>query len=212
MLYIVGDSNSVYTAPFLMGRVDASTMCKEGWTSAQVFSAVQRRARSLEDASGFFVFVGLNDDMTGEAISTSAWVIVQTLRTMHPFVPVFLAPPFCIEDAVTTSTCDHRRAAARHLIAYAFESRDAKVVLVTAHLKQTGGAKKAVYTQQPNSVKLDPLHLSSQGYRMIATELNPHLKTVPKRSKRSPVPKTFYEAGPAPPPRVAWAAARARMA
>ena len=83
MLYVVGDSNSVYTSQYLIARpMNNTALCKVGWTTEDVLRAIRRRD-DLSDATAFFVFVGLNDRLTGEGIASNILQIVSALRAYN---------------------------------------------------------------------------------------------------------------------------------
>lgn len=206
MLYIVGDSNSVYTSRFLIGDVNR-TLCKEGWTTDDVLNVLRRKGE-LSDASAFFVFVGLNDRLSGVGIASKVMEIVAGLRARRhsPKIPIILAPPFCVEEVTSTTLCNDRREAARRIVQ---EMHDPGLVLVSPHVKRDFMVKRSFVTHKLNSLKVDPLHLSDTGYKHVADMVNEWLTTHSTKRKRPKTPKIIYEGEPAPAPKVAWARARA---
>lgn len=214
MLYVVGDSNAVYTSGFLLSApaVEARTLCRVGWTTADVLAAI-RRAGDLSDASAFFVFVGLNDRLTGEALASNILQIVAALRARRasPRVRLFVAPPFCVDGATSQAVCaDRRDAAARVVRELDGGAGGLGSVLVAPHVTRGMFAKKALRAYKPASTRVDPLHLNATGYMRVADEVNRALRAAPHAPKRATKPRVRYEAGPAPSPRDAWAAARRR--
>jgi lysophospholipase L1-like esterase len=194
MLYIVGDSNAVRTAPFLLApRVDAKTLCREGWTSEEVLRAVNRSAADdLADASAFFVFAGMNDAMlAGEASAAQLLQIVAALRARRPSarVPIFVAPPFCVEPATPPALCAHRQKAHRVLRRELGDLADA---VVAVHATQQGLLKRGFRTTKPGSRQWDPLHLNAVGYKTIATVLNEAHRGATSTAKRASPPKRRF--------------------
>lgn len=209
MLYVVGDSNSVYTSEFLIApRVDRHTLCRVGWTTEDVLTAL-RRTDNLSDATGFFVFVGLNDRLVSRDLVINVLQIIATLRARRTStrVPIFVAPPFCVPDATPTAVCNHRRAAAVDLLRELTEDGLGSFVL-KPHLTRQMYVPKNMQAHKPNSTALDPLHLNTTGYKQVANAVNRVWTLYTDGPKRTHQPKIVYEAGPAPPPRVAWAEAR----
>jgi lysophospholipase L1-like esterase len=196
MLYVVGDSNSVYTSEFLISPDIDTSMCRIGWTTEEVLRAVKRK-KSMEDASAFFVFVGLNDSLTGEGIAANILQIVAVLRAKRPSarVPIFLAPPFCVVAASPSTICTHRRDAARRILRELGEDVLGTHV-VLAHVTKDMYVKKAAQITKPGSSKLDPLHLSRAGYMAVATVVNQELVLHSQYTRRPHKPKIIYEAGP----------------
>ena len=209
MLYVVGDSNSVYTSSYLIGEFNVS-LCKVGWTTEDVLRAILRK-KDLSDASAFFVFVGMNDRLTGEGIASNVLQIVSALRARRSSteVRVVLAPPFCVDVATPPTLCADRRDAARR-IAREMGAGGMGCILVTPHVTKDMYAKKSVQVLKARSSSVDPLHLSATAYMSIANAVNEYTVAHATRSKRSSKPPKLYEGGPAPSPRVAWAMARAR--
>lgn len=210
MLYVVGDSNSVYTSHYIMtDSLNNQTLCRVGWTTEDVLRAVTR-APNLGDVTVFFVFVGLNDQLTGDGIATNVLQIISTLRARRssPRVPIFLAPPFCVKDATPMSQCTDRRDAARRLWR---ELREDQMgcILLTPHVTREMYAKKEFQVRKPGSKNIDPLHLNASAYMHIANGINQFLLLHTPSTKRKSKPKRIYEAGPAPPPTVAKAMALA---
>lgn len=211
MLYVVGDSNAVYTSPFLLSpSIDSGSMCRAGWKTEDVLQAVNRK-ESVADATAFFVFAGLNDDLTGEGIASNILQIVAALRARRSSerVPIFLAPPFCVADATASKVCMHRRKAGQILLRELGEDA-LGVRLVTVHVRRDLCVKKAAQTTKLGSSQIDPLHLNRIGYMTVANAVNHQLVLHSPDVRRPHKPKKIYEAEPAPPPWVAWAQARAR--
>lgn len=183
-LYVIGDSNAVYTCMYLMAPVDTS-LCKEGWTTDDVLNALGRK-KNLADATSFFIFVGLNDRVTGEHMATNISRIVHGVRQrgVSDRVPVLLVPPFCVSKAVSTDLfCDDRRRAAVQLMS---ELRDI-VVVVSPHVTRDMYVKKQMQTIKRRSMMLDPLHINAHGYMTVATVVNQYLAMhafAPRRSSK----------------------------
>ena len=194
MLYVVGDSNSVYTSQyFITSQVDARSLCRVGWTTEDVLSAVNKK-KSLSDATAFFVFLGLNDRLTGESIASNILQIVSVLRARRSStrVQIFLAPPFCVDAVVPKSLCDDRRKAAKILVREL--SSDAMgTVLVTPHITKDMYAKKTAQAQKPGSSRIDPLHLNSTAYMHIANVVNEHAVHTPHTAKRVSKRKRVFD-------------------
>lgn len=205
MLYVVGDSNSVYTSSYLIQRpMDNTSLCKVGWKTEDVLRAVQNK-KDLSDATAFFVFVGMNDRLSGEGIASNILQIVSALRARRSSldVKIFLAPPFCVDVSTPTSLCEDRKDAAQRLVREL--GRDGMgSVLVTSHVTRNMQAKKTALTLKKGSNKVDPLHLNETAYMNVANVVNEVAVTYAWTGKRSSKPKKIYEAGPAPPPKVAW--------
>lgn len=209
MLYVVGDSNAKYTSRYLLANdVDAHSMCAIGRTSQEVLESVLRK-RDLSDATAFFVFVGMNDALTGEGIAANIAQIVSVLRVRRPSarVPIFLATPFCVRDSSSSSTCDHRREAAR-LVTRELDLDAFGTTIVDAHVTRDVYVKRNFETFKPSSNRVDPLHLNASGYMAVATSVNKVLVTHTTDARRGHKPKRHYEAGPAPSPKVLWAEER----
>ena len=172
MLYVVGDSNSVYTsATGILTSVD-TTLCAVGWTTDDVLRAVRRQATTrstnkMNNATGFFLFAGLNDRTTGGAIADNILRIVEELHNLRE-VPIVVAVPFCAKDAATTSSkeCDHRRTAAKNVAAKL--KKDHRVTTVTVHVTDEMYVKDNYKARKMHSTKTDPLHLSREGYDAVA--------------------------------------------
>lgn len=209
MLYVVGDSNAVYTSEFLLAsRIDARTLCRVGWTTEDVLSAL--RNATFSDATGFFVFVGLNDRVIARDLTMNVLQIVAALRAARTstHVPIFVAPPFCVAKATPTATCTHRRTAARD-IARELDADGMGSVLITPHLTRDMYVPKVLQAFKANTRTLDPLHLNVTGYKHVANAVNKEWTMHADGPKRGRRPKKIYEAEPAPAPKVAWARVRA---
>ena len=211
MLYVVGDSNSVYTSQYLIARpMNNTSLCKVGWTTEDVLRAIRRRD-DLSDATTFFVFVGSNDRLTGEGIASNILQIVSALRARRSStrVNIFLAPPFCVDVATPKSLCQDRRDGAK-IVARELGTDGMGSILVTPHITKEMYAKKSTQILKPGSSSVDPLHLNSAAYMNVANVVNEYTVVHASSRKRSHKPKRIYEGEPAPPPRVAWALARAQ--
>ena len=215
MLYVVGDSNSVRTAPFLLGknqgRVNDRDFCKEGAKTEDVLARLSRSRASLDDATAFFVFVGLNDhEKTGAHIHANVMLIINKLKERRPSdrVPIFVAPPFCAEGIASESVCDARKQATELLVEElrTVAARNSRLHLVTKHLRQKNDQ------QWIASKPVDALHLTRSGYQDVANEVNGILQTSTTDARRRLTPKVVDErlGVPAPPPRKLWAEWRER--
>ena len=211
MLFVVGDSNSVFTSQYLLNENVNRDLCKIGWTSDEVLAQVTK-AKHLGHADAFFVFVGMNDRLKGEHITINILQIISILRLRRKNinVPIFLAPPFCVENATPMPVCNERREAAR-LLQRELYLDGLGTIVVTSHITKGMFAKKNVLTLKRGSQNVDPLHLNATGYMNIANEINQYILLSTPTSKRAHKPKKIYEAEPAPPPKVAWARARASI-
>ena len=189
MLYVVGDSNAVYTSGFLLAPVD-TRLCRVGWTTSDVLRAVSR-VDDLSDATAFFVFVGLNDEATGEHIAANVLQIVSVVRARRSstHVPILVAPPFCVEGAASETACAHRRDAAARVARELAVDRSAGVSVVTDHVTKAMRAKRSVQTTKPGSLRVDPLHLNRTGYLQVANTINRATSSLPDATKRHSKPK-----------------------
>ena len=210
MLYVVGDSNSVYTSPYLLGRpMDNTSLCRIGWTTNDVLDAIDMKG-NLPNATTSFVFVGLNDRLTGQDIATNILAIVAALQIRSSQATIFVAPPFCVNVSTPEALCTHRSRAAQ-IVFNTLRTNGMGSILVIPHLTKTMHSKKNTHALKQGSTNVDPLHLNMTAYMNIANVINEYIKTHPpctftnKRSHKAP---TVYEAEPAPSPRVAWANAR----
>lgn len=212
MLYVVGDSNAVYTSRYLLSHtIDNVSLCRVGWTTEDVLMAIGRR-KDLSDATAFFVFVGMNDRLTGEGIASNVLQIVSALRARRSStrVNIFLAPPFCVDVATPSTLCTDRRDAAMR-VARELGADGLGSTLVTPHVTKHMFARKSAQILKAGSSQVDPLHLSPTAYMNIANIVNGHTVMHASQAKRPAKPKKMYEAEPAPPPRVAWAIARSHV-
>lgn len=194
MLYVVGDSNSVYTSRYLIANpINNSALCKVGWTTEDVLRAIHRRD-DLSDATAFFVFVGMNDRLTAEGIASNILQIVSALRAHRSStrVNIFLAPPFCVDVATSKSLCQDRRDAAK-IVARELRAESMGIILVTPHVTKEMYAKKSTQILKPGSSNKDPLHLNPSAYMNVANVVNEFTVLHASRSKRPHKPKRVYE-------------------
>lgn len=184
MIYVVGDSNSVYTSPYLLSHHVDTSMCKVGWTTEDVLKSVKRK-NDLSDAKCFLVFVGLNDSSTGEMIASNVLQIVSVLRIRRSsvHVPIFLAVPFCVRETTPESVCFHRRDAAVRLERELKQDGMGSVV-VRSHVTREGYVKKMFEATKRGSTLTDPLHLNPCGYKAVANLVNDAMR-VNVSSKRN---------------------------
>jgi hypothetical protein len=233
MFYVVGDSNAVYTgrgasrggklgrgkSRFLLdsSAVDEGSLCKETWTCAQVLTLIDDMVNykppggdsivsKLCLASGFLLFVGMNDSAD---IANSILGVLDRLMRLTAFpVPIFVAAPFCVPHAPDPNNlCEHRTRAAREL-KVAIQTSYPTVKFIDLHITSDGFLKRNLATKKKNSTQYDPLHMADIGYRKIAEVVNDFF-TQTNQGKRAHRPKIPYEAEPAPAPRVAHARHRA---
>ena len=233
MFYVVGDSNAVYTGRGASGgksgrgqsrfildssAVDEGSLCKETLTCAQVLTLIDdmvnykppgsdRIVSKLCLASGFLLFVGMND--SADIANSILGVLDRLMRlTAYP-VPIFVAAPFCVPHAPDPNNlCEHRTRAAKDL-KVAIQTSYPMVVFIDLHITSDGFLKRNFATKKKNSIQYDPLHMADIGYRNIAEVVNDFF-TQTNSGKRAHRPKIPYEAEPAPAPRVARARASPR--
>ena len=199
MLYAVGDSNSVYTFDSLheIHRVMSdlrrlsfppilqippippipppfvkSDMCEVGWTTDEVLGKVLEKVKKKKEmprATGFFVFMGLNDQHTGQHTADNIVKVVNKLYELRA-VPIIVAVPFCVKNAVTKATdlkmCKHRQTAATDV-----KERlkgDKRVTIITVHVTDAMYVREEFETLKKDSLDKDPLHLNTKGYEKVA--------------------------------------------
>ena len=194
MLYAVGDSNSVYTfnslreIPRRLSKLLSSsilppldnTLCKEGKTTDEILEKVRLKqktvlenkeeAEKMARATGFFVFMGLNDQHTGEHTAENILKVVNKLYSLRAAVPIIVAVPFCFKKAVTKATdlkvCTHRQTAATK-VKEDLENRN-RVTIITVHVTDEMYVRDEFETLKKDSLQMDPLHLNTEGYRQVA--------------------------------------------
>lgn len=210
MLYVVGDSNAVFTsAYFLKSGVGINTeMARKGCTTTEVLALVntccdrwRRQAhqpgrldpnlprmsadgKTLENATAFFVFVGLNDRTAGTLIAANIDALLLKLNELKGVgVPMLLAPPFCAVQA--DKMCQDR---VRAFIESAQTPKHRPfmgVKIITPHLKSNGLVPHGLLNRKEKSTQLDPLHLNARGYKLVADIVNTELATIPKSRERN---------------------------
>jgi len=179
MLYVLGDSNAVGTAEYLLdafadNRVDASLAEKGRTTQWLAGELAKRVGTGLPRASAVFLFVGMNDVCDGAELAARILGLVGTLLLLTD-APVLVAPPFCVAGAGDPNRmCGARKEAARLLRARL--GRQPRVTLVTKHAivrgERAGELHDKFRTTIKNSTKLDALHPSAWGYKTVATEVD----------------------------------------
>lgn len=180
MLYVLGDSNAVGTAEYLLdafsdNRVDA-TLAEKGRTTQWLAGELAKRVGSVSfpRASAVFLFVGMNDVCDGGELAARILGLVGTLLLLTD-APVLVAPPFCVAGAGDPNgMCGARKEAARLLRARL--GTQPRVTLVTKHAlvrgERAGELHDKFRTTIKNSTKLDALHPSAWGYKTVATEVD----------------------------------------
>ena len=193
MLFVVGDSNSVYTSEALsVAFMDNKSMCRVGWTTEDVLRAVRRHKKILADASACFVFVGLNDRLTGEMIADNILQIIALLRASAPHgIPIIVAPPFCVAEATPVSLCADRKFAAKRVVEML--AVQSGVYLVAPHVRADMTVPAELQTVKRGSRNVDPLHLLPDAYEEIARAVEmllvPRRSPSPRRSRKSRAPR-----------------------
>lgn len=181
MLYVLGDSNAVGTAEYLLGsfadqtnRVDA-TLAEKGRTTQWLAGELAKRVGTgLPRASAVFLFVGMNDVCDGGELAARILGLVYTLLLLTD-APVLVAPPFCVAGAGDPNgMCGARKEASRLLRARL--KPQSRVTLVTVHClvqgERAGELHDKFRTTKKHSTLLDPLHPSKWGYKTIATKVD----------------------------------------
>lgn len=181
MLYLVGDSNSVYTAPFLSREDVDTSLCKCGLTSTDILSLVTKKKKDLSKATSFFVFCGMNDEFKGEMTASVISDIVSYLRSKASSLPILLALPFCVQDEASNSRLKERLKAASILASKEDEER---YIVVSDHVTKDMKLKKQYVALRKNSSRLDTLHLNKKGYESIAKAIDKRLKKGEGRETR----------------------------
>lgn len=191
MLYIVGDSNSVFTSKHLVGKVELNNeaFCNKGLTTEEVVQKVHNSKKDTGNASAFFLFVGMNDDLTGEAIAAGIMALVSMIckRIKNKNIPLIISPPFCVNpetkancnhDNTKTNKnkCDSRLKAAQELTMKLKEVTDYKIHVITSHVDKDFNVRPKYITNKMDSINCDPLHLNEKGYAEIASRVEEIVK------------------------------------
>ena len=148
------------------------------------------RRRSISDADGFLVFVGMNDDLPANATVSNILIILDSLsRVSSRDVVTFLALPFCVNDFITR--CKDRAVAASILSENVSFGKN--VHIIDAHLTKRYFLRSRFETNKKNSTAVDPLHLNLAGYRHVAEVVNDLAVLKTASVRRRPKPKRVLD-------------------
>lgn len=188
MLCVVGDSNASYLSSYLLSPEVDTSMCRPGWTSEQVTSAVRRGAAIAGRATAFVLFTGMNDVASSDGLvhNVSSILALLAQRRSSVAVPIFVVPLFCV--SYPDGTPAHSMGKARRQAA-----RDLKLAVravphvhyVAPHLSPRTHDVRPNMTSWVSATKLDPLHLNAFAYRVIATSINDTLNALPSTTLRA---------------------------
>ena len=188
MLLCVGDSNCVALSYYLLHPDVNVSMCKKGWTSEQVLSAIRKHHSLLPSASACVVFTGMNDVTSGRGLADNVIRIVDRLRVGgSENLPIFVVPPFCVSSRTgehTTSMCKSRQEAGHLIASHMSALRNCHVL--APHLSPRSHTLLQTMVRSLTPSKLDPLHMNEYGYRVIATSINQRLSVQVSVEKRVP--------------------------